>query len=630
VRTLLGRDPDLTKDDRSRQSLFLAFLNAQPSLSWVAFGGVDRSFLAVHRISDSEIYQIAIKPPLPGGWAEQRIERYELEDGTLVLKESAASRVQFNASAQSWFRHAVASGDMVSEVVPDLPANDRLALCFAAPLQSGYRPLGVVLVAIDMDRLRKFLDGLPVGKSGQVVVLSKEGEVVAAADGAMGDPSATGKLVGLDRMGSSSTLLKVLQLQLESKNPVLSELTDPREVQISPPGEKDTYFINFSSLSFEGWIVATIIPGSDFLSQIDENARILGLALVVLTIAMGLAAISLADRLFSLPLLRVSDQLRFIKSFELGALRRISSPLRELDNLSAALMQMASGLASFQKYMPTTLVRTLVSQGIEAKPGGQEKELTVLFTDIAGFTGLSERLGGDIVPILTDYLNLASTAILASDGTIDKFIGDAVMAFWGAPIDNSRHASQACATALDLQARLAVQRPIWREAGKPALAVRIGINTGRMLVGNIGSNERLSYTVIGDSVNIASRLESLNKQYGTEIIIGEDTRNAALNDIVVRRLDFVSVYGRTQGIAIFELLAMKLADESPPRWVGLYESALEAYSRRDWGNAILLFTQASQERGGDQPSELFVARCKALLAKPPGADWTPLVSLESK
>jgi adenylate cyclase len=293
-------------------------------------------------------------------------------------------------------------------------------------------------------------------------------------------------------------------------------------------------------------------------------------------------------------------------------------------------MQMGGGLASFQKYIPTTLVRTLVSQGIEAKPGGQQKELTVMFTDIAGFTGLSEELGDEIVPILTDYLNLASTAILGRDGTIDKFIGDAVMAFWGAPLENPAHATLACATALDIQMRLAAQRPIWTEAGKSSLSVRIGINTGRMLVGNIGSNERLSYTVIGDSVNIASRLESLNKQYGTEILIGEDTKNAASSDIIVRRLDFVSVYGRTQGTAIFELLAMRVADEGPPPWVALYESALEAYSRRAWDEAMLLFSQASQTRGGDPPSDLFMARCKALIETPPGPDWTSLASLDAK
>jgi len=166
------------------------------------------------------------------------------------------------------------------------------------------------------------------------------------------------------------------------------------------------------------------------------------------------------------------------------------------------------GLASFQKYIPTALVRTLVARGVEARPGGHQEMLTVLFTDIVGFTGLSERLGDEIVPVLSEYLELTSAAISGHNGTIDKFIGDAVMAFWGAPTPNDRHAVDACAAALECRHRLS---QLCAEAERICglrLRIRVGINTGRMLVGNIGSSERLSYTVIGDAVNVASRLEA--------------------------------------------------------------------------------------------------------------------------
>src|SRR5262249_3500992 len=144
------------------------------------------------------------------------------------------------------------------------------------------------------------------------------------------------------------------------------------------------------------------------------------------------------------PLIRIAGELHHIEAFRLDRIRRISSPLRELDDLSAAMIQMAHGLTSFQKYLPTELVRTLVSRGIEAKPGGEQQTLSVLFADLAGFTSLSERLGLGIVPILTDYLSSTSRAIIAEGGTIDKFIGDAVMAFWGAPLPNAQHAAAAC------------------------------------------------------------------------------------------------------------------------------------------------------------------------------------------
>jgi adenylate cyclase len=255
----------------------------------------------------------------------------------------------------------------------------------------------------------------------------------------------------------------------------------------------------------------------------------------------------------------------------------------------------------------------------------------VLFTDIAGFTGLSERLGDEVVSSLTEYLELASASIHDRHGTIDKFIGDAVMAFWGAPVPDERHAVNACAAALDLQRRLEQQRQDAERSGRPALKIRIGINTGRMLVGNIGSRERLSYTVIGDPVNVASRLEAVNKRYGTGILIGEDTRLAVGNAAVVRRLDRVAVYGRMQGLWIFELLEMTEQSASGvPDWISAYEAGLDAYAGREWQAAISHFERADKARAGDRPSQLLVERCRRLLAEPPAADWTALLVLDGK
>jgi adenylate cyclase len=152
-----------------------------------------------------------------------------------------------------------------------------------------------------------------------------------------------------------------------------------------------------------------------------------------LTLLIAAIAILSANRLVAAPLLRIAEQLKHIEQFRLERVRKVTSPLRELDDLSAALLQMSRGPASFRKYMPTELVRTLVSRGVEARPGGQQQTLTVMFTDLAGYTSISERLGDRVVPLLAEYLEVVSTAVLGRGGTIDKFIGDGVMAFWGAP-----------------------------------------------------------------------------------------------------------------------------------------------------------------------------------------------------
>ena len=235
-------------------------------------------------------------------------------------------------------------------------------------------------------------------------------------------------------------------------------------------------------------------------------------------------------------------------------MRRHPSRIVELENLSNAIADMAGGLAAFRKYIPADLVKTLLSEGVEPRPGGSIRTVTILFADIAGFTGLSERLGDQIIPLLSGYLDLMSREVSGHGGTIDKFIGDAVMAFWGAPAANADHAVDACRAALACQQALR-QSGLSDDAGRP-LKVRIGINSGAVLVGNIGSEFRLNYTVIGDAVNVASRLEGANKEYGTDIIIGEETRRLAGDRIEVRELDRLTVYGREGGLAIYELLGI--------------------------------------------------------------------------
>jgi adenylate cyclase len=206
------------------------------------------------------------------------------------------------------------------------------------------------------------------------------------------------------------------------------------------------------------------------------------------------------------------------------------------------------------------------------------------------------------------------------------------MAFWGAPLPSERHAVGACTAALECQRLLALQRAEAERRGGTPLQMRVGINTGRMLVGNIGSSERLNYTVIGDPVNVASRLEALGKIYGVDIIIGEGTRTAAGDAIIVRRLDRVAVYGRIEGLEIYELLGIA-GDRAAevPEWVEIYEAGLVAYEDRNWSEAITLFEAAATWHGGlDRASEILVGRCRAYLADPPPDDWTPISVHNSK
>jgi adenylate cyclase len=270
----------------------------------------------------------------------------------------------------------------------------------------------------------------------------------------------------------------------------------------------------------------------------------------------------------------------------------------------------------------------LTSEGVEARPGGSIRPVTVLFADIAGFTGLSERLGDRIVPLLGRYFDCMSREIHANRGTIDKFIGDAVMAFWGAPAANADHALDACRAALACQ-RAIRMAGLTDDSGR-ALGVRIGINSGEVLVGNIGSEVRLNYTVIGDAVNVASRLEGINKQYGTHVIIGEETRRLAGDRVHVRELDRLAVYGRAGGLHIYELIAIAETGMPLPSWASLYEAGLAAYRARNFAAAMGFFQMVLVAREGDRPSQVMIERCRGFLEVPPEQDWEATIAMDTK
>ena len=212
----------------------------------------------------------------------------------------------------------------------------------------------------------------------------------------------------------------------------------------------------------------------------------------------------------------------------------------------------------FSRYMSDLLIQDLLKNPGKLRLGGERKVLTVLFSDLAGFTSISEKLSPEeVVTLLNLYLTAMTDIILASGGIIDKYEGDAIMAFWGAPVQEEDHAARACLAALENQARLATLRQELAQMGLPPVYSRIGINTGEMIIGNLGSSQRFDFTVIGDSVNLASRLEGAGKEYGTSILISEETYRRAREAVEVRELDLLQVKGKELPVRIYELLGKR-------------------------------------------------------------------------
>src|SRR5205814_7885572 len=262
--------------------------------------------------------------------------------------------------------------------------------------------------------LSGFLAGLGIARDGAAEIVSKEGVVLASS-----------------AAGRKQPLVDQLRGYAASEG-----MTDEL---VNVPGAGPVY-VTTAPLEFNGWKLVTGIPRSAFTAEIDRNNRRLLMFVAVLAIIAAGASALFANLSFARPIQRIAGEFRHIEDFSLAKVKHIPNWLKELDDLSLALKRMATSLSAFGLYIPTELVRQLIARGVEPKPGGEAREITVMFADLPGFTKLTERFGADVAPFLTEFLTLATEAVHREGGTVDKFIGDCIMAFWNAPLPEHDHA----------------------------------------------------------------------------------------------------------------------------------------------------------------------------------------------
>jgi len=615
IRTLFLQNVLETREADKREFVFLSQLQSQPDISWVAFGWPDGSFFAAHKLGDRRLEMMEIAQADPH---QRRIDEYQVVPGDIEFESRRFEPTDFNVGDQPWFRTGLISEEPQWFRVLTHPIGERRSIAFAGPIDVYQERQGVLAVMIEYTRFARFLSQLEVGRTGAAFIFDGNGGLVAAPDRQADE---------LQHTQTVQPLLPLAEMALARAGD-RGRVTAWRDRLISGDA---AYEVALTPLPFPGWSLATVIPEAEFLGPVETALhRLIGGLAVGALLAAALSAL-IARGLIATPLARVVGEIRHVENFALEQVRRYPSRLKEIASLSGAIAEMAGGLSAFSRFIPADLVRSLVRQGVEARPGGTVRELTVMFIDIAGFTGLSERMGDRIVPLLSKYLDIMSENIVAHGGTIDKFIGDAVMAFWGAPAPQRDHAERCCRAALACRSAIEASG-LADDQGHP-LHIRIGINSGSMLVGNIGSELRLNYTVIGDAVNVASRLESANKNYGTGILIGEATEHLASHALIAREIDSIAVYGREEGLSVYELIAMAddvRADLEAKGWIASYEQGLAQYRVRDFAGAMRHFHSALDQRPGDRPAELMLGRCKELLGLDAAESWDSITIQRSK
>lgn len=514
---------------------------------------------------------------------------------------------------------------------PDTPG-----VTYAVPVfDRGNTFLGVLAIDFTIADLSRFLETIEVGKRGYAALLEYNGKSVAKV---IAHPQSsrlvipeglTQRLATVNELGDPplAALVKTLKPDLVT-NP------DSQAERKTVRAEGELYQTGLQRVSGDNaphWFLAVVVPEEEFMAGVWQTGAFLAVLGSFAVIGVLLISSVVAQRVAK-PLQDLSEETRRVRSLDLEPRPSACSNVREIDQLSGAMEQMKTGLRSLEKLVPGDYARHLIASGQEARLGGERRHITTYFADIIGFTALSERMEPEeLVEVLAEYLDVLSGVVLQKGGTVDKFNGDDVMAFWGAPNPTDDHALLACEAALASKRTLEHLHVEWQEHGRPLLRASFGIATGDVVVGNVGSRQRMNYTVIGDSVNLASRLQGLNKFYSTEILASEQTILEAGSSLVSRQVDWASIAGRDEPAPVYEILALRAtADAETLVLEARHRAALGLYRARKWDEAIALFDKTLQLLPHDGPSRILRDRCVRFESDPPGEEWDGAVHMHLK
>lgn len=553
----LGRqEPDIFQEARILPYFFSVLQHSDTVLN-VYVGLQDGSFRQARRISDLNLPIYGSLPPpdtryayriLQTGFEPPDLDRYVFlnADGNPVGEVALDSG--YDPRSRPWYEDAVAARATILTDPELFWAFGLVGFTLAAPYSIDGILQGVVALDITLDSFSAYLARHAISAGSVSFILDDQGRVVAASDGSVAFDSGndTVELPHVTAVGSRLAALAYASIPRDASDAVFQFRHDGLD-----------YIVGLSDFNEEfgkRWRLFVVTPVNDFTEQFSINSRnmlLLGLAAIV----VQLAIIYLLAGLIASPLQKLGFNVERIRNLERSEGPPVISPVREIALLSRTIETLDVAVKAFACFVPVGLVRQLLESEQKLELGGQSRFLTIFFSDVEGFSTMAEKMPSrDLMARMSTLLEVVSEAVHQEFGTIDKFVGDGVMAFWGAPAKLNDHAWHACVAGLRIQRALDGLNEHWRQTFSQPMRVRVGIHSDAVLVGNVGSTERMSYTVIGDGVNIASRLEEINKTYGTLTCISQDTFREAGDRLCVRPIDVVTVKGRRAHITIYELL----------------------------------------------------------------------------
>ncbi|QEY52059.1 adenylate/guanylate cyclase domain-containing protein [Legionella longbeachae] len=596
---------DIINSDKEK--LFEQFLfetiQGNPNMFMIHYGAANGDFFNINREEKRGlqlIHTVNSKPPFVN-------IRYELDNqGKIIKKESTT--IPYDPRNRPWYQEVVRNKKPIwTNTYKFYLFGKKPGVAVAAPIYDKNNNLkGVVAIALTINHLQQFIKELELTKNTMIFVINNNSNIIA-----FHDPRIAENILG-----------KKLDPELLKKLNIPPNILDEHfysKIQSYVNGNQKYFFSYqpiFNKLGIEPWHILIITPENDVIKPLKNLSKGY-ILLTVLVLFIGAILVRFVSQKISNPIIQLAEESKKITMFNLKSKSPLKTIIKEISYLDKALSTLRSSLTSFQRYVPHSLVKKLVHTGKIARVGGQNQTISILFSDIKNFTTISESTPPQkLMTYLSDYFQSMTEAVIQHEGTLDKYIGDAVMAIWNAPTKDEEHAFHACETARVMNLRLKKLNIKHKQEGFPEFNIRIGIHTGEAIVGNVGSEDRLSYTALGDTVNSASRLESINKNYNTQIIVSDATFNQVSDKFPFRFLDEVAVRGKQESIAIYELITAQNL-ENLERHKQEFTQAFSLYQKGLWHKSIEAFIAITPAYPGDQLASIYIERCRVLAHNPP-------------
>lgn len=553
---------------------------------------------------------------------------YVNDEGEVLAQEWVTSK--FDPRKRNWYTGAKEIDDSYWTDLYIFGSLMRPGITASYPLYTpGGKFVGVVGADITLVELSRFLATQQIGKTGVLFLFNGRDEVVAY-------PEPGKAVVGKGTKARTAKVSELGEPWLQAGFKQYLATGKPKFAYNHGGVDYLATFTRFPKSFGKDWIFGAVVPVDDFVGPVKRtNQHTLMMSMLMLFLAI--IAIWYVSHRISRPITALADETRRIQEFDLDHPIKVKSRISEIQALTNSMQTMKTAIAAFASYVPKALVRNLIASGEGVQLGGEKREVTILFSDILEFTAISERMDpDDLFPFISEYFSAISSIILEHRGTVDKYIGDSIMAFWNAPVPDDQHTLHACEAVLRARERAAEMNRAWAAEGKPELRTRFGVHVGEAIVGNIGSADRMNYTVLGDAVNLASRLEGVNTLYGTRIMVSEDVYAGAKGRFVFRPVDVVAVKGKSQATTIYELVGARGSASSHAAGAAetsrceAFEAAFALYRSKQWGKAKVAFAALAESDSDDPLAAFYVERCQSLIDAPPAGDWDGVTRFDTK